>query len=134
MSKIYLTHSSWKKDEALRGTGKLVAPEQLYTAQYLQRFVRRCKEAEVEWAIFSSLHGILFPADRVAWYEKDFYEISEADYQGLLEDFVAKLEPYDEIWFYHNPGRFYLLYQMLVMDVSSRGYRLVPFSHLDEIG
>ena len=134
MSKIYLTHSSWKKDEALRGTGKMVAPEQLYTAQYLQRFVQRCKQAGAEWAIFSSLHGIVFPGDRIAFYERDFYEITEADYRWLVNDFLAKLDGFDEIWFYHNPGRFYQLYQWLVMDVVSRGLHLIPFSHLDEIG
>ncbi|RLI76514.1 hypothetical protein DRP04_12570 [Archaeoglobales archaeon] len=59
--RIYITHCSAKKDDCLRGTGIKVTPDKLYTATPLQRFVERCKEKGVEWAIFSDKYGVVFP-------------------------------------------------------------------------
>src|SRR5215469_18271872 len=71
MDRIYLTHCSHKKDEQYRISGEPVGAEVLYTAAPTQRFMRRCKDKRVAWAIFSDKYGVWFPEVRHEWYEKD---------------------------------------------------------------
>jgi len=130
--RIYLTHCSFTKDTSLKDTGKNVTPDVLYTSQHIQRFINRCKEKNVEWAIFSDLHDVWFPSEKHAWYEKDPAKVTEEEFQHLLENFDRKLQKYDEIYFYHNPGRFHRLYKFLI-EKSSLHNRIHLISHLSEI-
>lgn len=59
--RIYITHCSAKKNDALKNKMKRVTPDRLYTTIPIQRFMKRCKEKDVKWAIFSDLYGIWFP-------------------------------------------------------------------------
>ena len=134
MSKIFVTHCSRKKDDSLRDTGKAVTPEELYTAQPLRRFVRTCKDAGVEWAIFSDKYGIVFPSEKIEWYNKSPNEVSEKEFQKLLQNFVSRLSAYEEVWFYHY-GRFHPhpLYKTLATEARLRGTKVRLFSHISEI-
>ena len=59
--RVYLTHCSAKKDDALKNTSKKVTPDKFYTASPTRRFMNKCKEKSVDWAIFSDLYGVWFP-------------------------------------------------------------------------
>lgn len=133
MKRIYITHCSAKKDKSLKGAGKKAPPDKLYTATPLQRFVQRCKQTEVDWAIFSDKYGVVIPSDEISWYEKHPNTVSNDEFQGLLIGLSNKLSQYDEIWFYHNPGRFHHLYKDLVNEARNQGMNVILFSHIDEI-
>ncbi|QQG39650.1 MAG: hypothetical protein HYS81_04750 [Candidatus Aenigmatarchaeota archaeon] len=130
--KLYLTHCSAKKDDSLRDTVKAVGPDALYTATPTQRFMERCRSQGVRWAILSDLHGVWFPDVSHAWYEKDPNSVSVAEFVALVEDFNAKLAPFDEVIFYNNPGRFHPLYKRLVAESGLRD-RVRFITHLAEI-
>lgn len=134
MKRIYLTHCSAKKDDSLKGTGKKVPPDKLYTANPLQRFVQRCKQTKVDWAIFSDKYGVVFPSEKISWYEKHPNSVSTDEFQSLLSNFYKQLSDYEEIWFYRNPGRFHHLYDALVKEARIKGMNVVLFSHINEIG
>jgi len=127
-----LTHCSKKKDDSLKGTDKKVTPDRLYTATPIQRFIKRCKEKGVEWAIFSDKYGVVFPDQKIEWYDKPPNKVTEQEFRRLLNDFDQKLAPYDEIWFYHNPGRFHPLYRRLLTETKLRD-RIRLFTHLKDI-
>jgi len=116
--RIYITHYSAKKDDLLRHTGKKVTPDKLYTATSTQRFMNKCKEKGVEWVIFSDLYGVWFSDVKHEWYEKDPNTVTEHEFRKLLKDFEQKLGNYEEIYFYHNPGRFHPLYKRLLRGQS----------------
>jgi len=130
--RIYVTHCSAKKDDSLKDTGEAVSPDRLYTAKPLQRFMKRCKDKKVQWAIFSDKYGVWFPHVMHEWYEKSPDTVSEYEFKILVRDFEEKLGKYDEINFYHNPGRFHRLYRRLLEDVKVKG-KIILFSHKDEI-
>lgn len=50
-----------------------------------------------------------------------------------MNDFDTKLESFDEIWFYYNPGRFHSLYARL-LERTRLGDRIRRFNHVGEIG
>jgi hypothetical protein len=133
MNRIYITHCTKKKNPKLKGTGKKVTPDELYKTELIQGFIKRCKEIGGKWAVFSDKFGVVFPDDKFPWYDKPPGSVIEFEYQGLLKNFVAKLSKYDEIWFYHNPGRFHPLYKRLVQDAQKKGMYIILFSHKDEI-
>jgi homoserine dehydrogenase len=58
--RIHLTHCSAKKDDSLHNSTKIVTPDKLYMATPTQRFMSRCKEQRVKWAIFSATVGSNF--------------------------------------------------------------------------
>jgi len=130
--RIYITHCSAKKDDSLRNTGRKVTPDRLYTAKPTQRFMKRCREMQVEWAIFSDLYGVWFPDVEHEWYKKDPDKVTEEEFLALLRDFEEKLRDYDEICFYHNPGRFHPLYRRLLNETGLKN-KITLFSHLKEI-
>lgn len=130
--RIYLTHCSAKKDDSLRDGSTKVSPDVLYTARPTQRFMGKCKLQGVTWAIFSDLYGVWFPDVRHAWYEKDPNTVAEFEFKALLSDFDGRLQGYDEIWFYYNPGRFHPLYRRLISE-SSLANRITRFTHLEQI-
>jgi hypothetical protein len=94
--------------------------------------MRATRNRKVEWAIFSDLYGIWFPEIQHEWYERSPDNVSEEEFKRLLSDFYDKLEKYEEIWFYYNPGRFHSLYARLLVESKSRR-RITRFTHIAEI-
>jgi hypothetical protein len=92
----------------------------------------KCKEKKVNWAIFSDKYGVWFPSIKHRWYDKSPDEVTLVQFIRLVNDFEQKLQDYDEIWFYHNPGRFHHVYQMLLQVAKPEG-KIIPFTHIDEI-
>jgi hypothetical protein len=132
MIRVYITHCSAKKDNSLKNTGRKVTPDKLYKATPTQRFMNKCKQKGVNWAIFSDLYGVWFPGEKHEWYEKDPNVVTEQEFSGLVNDFDQKLRNYDEIWFYYNPGRFHSLYRRLLREINLKG-KVRRFTHIDEI-
>jgi hypothetical protein len=132
VEKFYITHCSAKKDPTLKESNIHVRPHRLYTATPTQRFMKKCDEHGVNWAIFSDRYGVWFSKDRHQWYEKDPSKITESEFNQLVENFDRSLEQFDEIWFYYNPGRFHKLYRKLIKN-SKLKKRIKLFRHLDEI-
>ena len=132
MDRIYLTHCSHKKDEQYRISGEPVGAEVLYTAAPTQRFMRRCKDKRVAWAIFSDKYGVWFPEVRHEWYEKDPDTVTETEFAALVADFDTKLGIYSDICFYYNLGRFHPLYARLLRQ-SAAAARVKRITHLWEI-
>ena len=131
-SRIYITHCCAKKNDGLRDSGVAAQPQELYTSAPTVRFMSRCKLLEVKWAIFSDLYGVWFPSERHEWYEKPPNEVTENEFRQLLSAFDASLSPYEEIWFYHNPGRFHRLYRRIIAD-SRVNNHIHMFSSVYEI-
>ncbi|MBN2028110.1 MAG: hypothetical protein JW854_15285 [Actinobacteria bacterium] len=130
--RIYITHCSAKKDESLRKSGKKVTPDKLYTATPLIGFINQCELMNAKWAIFSDQYGVLFSKDQVSWYEKNPDRVTREEFESLHRNFDERLQPFDEIWFYHNPGRFHGLYRELI-NSSDLKTRIRLFSHKSEI-
>jgi hypothetical protein len=130
-ARIYITHCCLKKDEALRESGLSAAPDRLYTAVTVQRFMTACMDTGVAWAIFSDLYGIWFPQLTHPWYEKAPGKVTPGEFQLLLENFDKELEPYEEIRFYY-PGRLHPLHGRL-LESSRLRTRVHLFSKKAEI-
>ncbi len=130
--RIYLTHCCAKKDEALQYSGEKVTPDRLYIATPTKRFMEECKWEKVNWAIFSDQYGVWFPQEKHKWYEKHPKRVTPQELNTLVKNFEERLEEFDEIWFYRNPGRFHKLYKNLLCEVKIKG-RIIPFQHIDEI-
>ncbi|MDH5684828.1 MAG: hypothetical protein OEZ20_10215 [candidate division WOR-3 bacterium] len=130
--RIYITHCSAKKDDSLKNSGNKVPPDKLYTATPTKRFMNKCKEKKTNWAIFSDLYGVWFPGMEHEWYEKEPDKVTEQEFTELVNNFDRKLQNYDEIWFYHNPGRFHSLYKRLLQETRLKD-RVKLFTHIREI-
>ena len=117
-TKIYITYCSAKKDDTLKNSDLEVYPEELYTSKRIQRFIEKCNEKKVKWAIFSDLYGIWFPKEKHKWYEKHPNKVTSEEFNKLLADFDLKLKRYNEVWFYYNPCRFHNLYDRLIKNSS----------------
>jgi len=130
--RVYVTHCSERKDDRLKDTGMKVKPDNLYTAKPIQRFMKTCKEKQVNWAIFSDLYGIWLPDVEHEWYNKGPDDVTEREFSELVKDFEQKLKDYQEIWFYHNQGRFHPLYKRLLGETKLKD-RVTLFSHLKQI-
>ena len=109
-----------------------MTPDRLYTAKPIQRFMRRCIEIGVNWAIFSDLYGVWFPSERHEWYNKPPGRVTEQEIIELLSDFNQQLSNYDEIWFYYHPSRIHPLYLRLLEETRLRD-RIRCFTHYREI-
>jgi hypothetical protein len=129
---VYLTHCSAKKNDSLKGTSDRVTPDQLYTATPTKRFIVRCKERDVNWAIFSDKYGVWFSTEKHEHYEKDPRRVTAEEFDALLENFNRRLGGFDEIWFYYNPGRFHPLYKKLLSRTRLKKH-VHLFSHISEI-
>jgi len=130
--RIYITHCSAKKDDSLKHTGKKVTPDKLYTATPIKRFMNECKKKQFKWAIFSDLYGVWFPDVEHEWYEKEPDTVTAQEFMKLIDDFDQKLQNFDEIWFYYNPGRFHPLYERLLQRTRLRN-KVKRFTHIREI-
>jgi len=102
---LFITHCSRKKDNGLKNTDKKVAPDKLYTARFIQRFVAKCKEVNVGWAILSDKHGVVFPSDEISWYDLSPSDVINNDEkkQQLIQTLYNQLRTFDKVVFYHNP-------------------------------
>ena len=130
--RIYLTHCTGIKDDQLKSTGQAVSPDKLYTSIPIQRFINRCQEKKVQWAIFSDLYGIWHPYQKHPWYDKHPNTVTDEELQKLIRNFDEDLKDFSEIWFYNNPSWFHRLYKTLVKR-SSLSDRITLFSSLKNI-
>jgi hypothetical protein len=73
----------------------------------------KCKEKGVNWAIFSDKYGVWFPDEMHEWYDLH-PKYAKVNLGQLINNFDDRLEQYNEIWFYYNPGRFHPLYRNLL--------------------
>ncbi|KXB03303.1 hypothetical protein AKJ45_01970 [candidate division MSBL1 archaeon SCGC-AAA261F19] len=64
MTSNYITYCSAKKRESGKWT-----PDKLYISQRIDRFVERCKDKSLDWAIFSALYGFFFPQQKKSAYD-----------------------------------------------------------------
>ena len=101
-------------------------------SKVIQRFIKRCQEQKVEWAIFSDLYGVWFSGERHEWYEKDPSKVSDEEFQRLVTNFDQRLKDYDVIYFYNNPGRFHSLYKRLIKKSTLKD-KIKMISHLSDI-
>jgi hypothetical protein len=135
MKNLYITHCSEKKDDGLKSAGKKVTPDKLYTAKFIQRFIVKCREKNVDWAILSDKHGMIFPSDKISWYNLSPSDVMK-NYEKkrkLLQKLYGQLKAFDKVLFYHNPGRFHALYKYLVYHLIQKGINIKMISHLSEI-
>lgn len=117
----------------MQNTNIKFTPDQLCTSKRIQRFINKCKDKGVEWAIFSDKYGVVFPSDKIEWYEKHPNKVKEEEFQFLLKNFVERLKDNDEIWFYYHPGRFHSLYKRLIEETMKAGLNIKLFKHISEI-
>jgi hypothetical protein len=103
----------------------------LYKSTPTLRFMNKCKEKDVNWAIFSDRYGVWLPNERHEWYNLH-PKNAKANLRELINNFDSRLEQYSEIWFYYNPGRFHPLYQELIIN-SMLNNKIYKFSHINEI-
>lgn len=131
--RIYVTYCSAQKDDSLKNTGIGVTPDILYTSKKrIRPFMDKCKEKGVRWAIFSDLYGIWFPEEKHAWYEKSPDDVTESEFQALLENFDKRLQKYDEIYFYRpSTVCFHSLYKRLLNETKLRARVTLITSLLD---
>jgi hypothetical protein len=130
--RIYLTHCTAKKDESPKHTGEKVTRDRLYRGKFIKAFMRTCKLRGAQWAILSDLYGVWFPDTVHGWYEKHPNSVTDGQFWALARDLDEKLERYNEIWFYRNPGRFHPLYGRLLTATTVRD-RVTLFSRVAEI-
>jgi hypothetical protein len=130
--KIFITHCSAKKNLLFKDNMAKVTPDKLYTAIPTQRFINECKNKGAKWAIFSDKYGVWFSDVLHEWYDKDPNKVKEEEFIRLVSEFDRSLGQFDEIYFYHNPGRFHKIYKRLLKSTKLRN-KIKLFSHLDEI-
>ena len=87
---------------------------------------------DVNWAIFSDKYGVWHSTEKHKWYEKDPDKITDSEFKELVNNFDNSMRSFEEIWFYHNPGRFHRLYRKLI-ETSSLKDKIRLFTHLQEI-
>ena len=121
-----------QKNPVFKDTKVKVTSDKLYTATPIQRFINECKNKGVNWAIFSDKYGIWFSDDLNEWYDKNPNRVTEDEFNRLVRKFDRSLARFDEIYFYHNPGRFHKLYRRLMRSSKLRA-KIKLFTHLSEI-
>ncbi len=129
--KIFITHCSGKK----KNTDRQVTPDELYTGTKIQRFMNRCKQAGVSWAIFSDQYNIWFSHIRHGWYEKHPDQVTPLEFKKLVKNSAVKLKKYGAVYFYgnHRSHYFHPLYKEIINALKKRRIRIAKIHHLDEI-
>jgi len=132
---LFFTHCSMTKDDKLKGTGRKVSPCELYMAPFVQQFCHECKRLGLTYAIFSDVHGFVFPTDRIEWYDKSPTELlrNDAERKSLFDGAYSTLRNYSHAYFYHLPEEIrglHPLYRMLVDDMTSRGIKISEITDL----
>ena len=135
MKHLFFTHCSKTKDDKLRGTGRKVSPCELYQAQFVQDFCQECEKLGLTYAIFSDLHGFVFPTDRIEWYDKNPSELcqNEEERRRLFDRAYSTLRNYSHAYFYHLPDRLHQLYRMLIDDVTKRGVKITEITEVSQL-
>ena len=114
-------------------SNRKTSPLQLYQAAPTQRFMKKCNEVGVEWAIFSDKYGFVFPHDQIQWYEKHPSTVTYSEKEKLFNGAHAILRQYDLAYFYYNPGRIHPFYQALISEIRRRGQEVREITHLAKI-
>ncbi|MCW6160471.1 MAG: hypothetical protein LVQ95_05310 [Candidatus Micrarchaeales archaeon] len=130
--RVYITHCSAKKGNLLKEPGEKATPDRLYTAAPTRRFMKKCKEREVDWAIFSDRYRVWFPNTENSRCGKSPGSVTVDEFAGLVRDFDNKLWKYGEVMFYNSPGRFHRLYKRL-LDASTSRDKIKMITHHGEI-
>lgn len=77
---LYVTYCSAKKNKGV------FPPDRLYKSKRISRFINRCKEVKVNWAILSALYGFVFPDQQI----KDYNVTMRSDKKYWLGIVVVK--------------------------------------------
>jgi hypothetical protein len=135
MGVLYITHCTNKKNPCLKDTGEKVPPDKLYIGDKITGFINRCNNQNVEWAIFSDLYGIWFPHERHKYYDKHPNEVSDEEFNKLLDDSEKKLKKYGRVYFYgnHRSPRFHHLYKKLITQLRKRGLKIIKICSIYDI-
>ncbi|MBI4781943.1 MAG: hypothetical protein HY785_11590 [Oscillatoriophycideae cyanobacterium NC_groundwater_1537_Pr4_S-0.65um_50_18] len=112
--RVYLTHCSKEKEPNLQGTDIAVTPDQLYIDSEIQKFMERCQQKNVSWAILSDLYGVYLSSECRIWYEKHPDTVTPQEEEIVIQDFNRKLDSYDEIFFFVRPESFHPFYERVL--------------------
>lgn len=132
--KLFLTYCSWQKDDSIKNKPVLVGPDQLYTSERLQIFVKACTAANADWAIFSDKYGIWFPNEKKAWYDKSPDSVTPQELSRIVSNSVKSLEKY-QVYFFgdSNDPKFHPLYKEYIHRLEANGITVTVFDDLDII-
>ena len=113
-------------------------PCKLYLAPFVQQFCRECERLRLPHAIFSDLHGFVFPTDRIGWYDKNPTDLlhNNAERIALFDKAYNTLRNYSVAYFYHLPEemrRLHPLYRKLVDEMTERGIKIIEVSDLGQL-
>ncbi|MFH8119740.1 MAG: hypothetical protein QXS37_02970 [Candidatus Aenigmatarchaeota archaeon] len=131
MRVLYITHCSKKKNNIRSKT----LAENLYSATYLQRFIKKCKELDVKWGILSDKYGIVFPKQKIKWYDLSPSHLlkNQTESKKLIKKVTRQLQRFNKIFFYYNPGRFHPFYRYLIRKLRNQNINIKLISHLSQI-
>lgn len=134
MNTIYITHCTYKKNDSYKNTTIQLRPEELYTGTKIHRFINKCKELNVPWAIFSDLYGVWHPGERHIWYEKHPDSVNEVEFEHLIAISKSKLAG-NQVCFYGNYKSHYFhpLYRNVVQRLKEDGVNIRLISKFKEI-
>jgi len=127
---LYLTHCSKEKEPTLKGTDIAVTPDKLYTNSGIQKFMERCQEKNVSWAVLSDRYGVYLSSDCHVWYEKHPDTVTPQEEEIIIEDFNTKLDSYDEIYFIVRPESFHPFYERILKKTMFVG-KVKTFENID---
>ncbi len=132
---LYITHCTKIKDDSLKEKDIEVSPDKLYTGKKIQRFMKKCKDCNVKWAIFSDLYGVWFFDVKHKWYEKHPNEVTPQEFDNLVKESEEKLKGFDKIYFYANYKSHYFhhLYKEAIEELKNKGLNILLISHLTDI-
>jgi hypothetical protein len=90
--------------------------------------MKRCKEKHVNWGILSDKYGAWFSEEKHGWYEKSPDDVTEPEFQVLLENFDQRLKEFDEIMFWRPcETRLHPLYKRLLRETKLKDkLRIIP--------
>lgn len=63
---LHVTYCSKKKAEGI------LPPDMLYKSERIRRFINKCKDRQVSWAILSAKYGFFFPEEKKKNYDTTF--------------------------------------------------------------
>ena len=129
--RIWVTHCSKDKAQSCEISGEAVTPDVLYTSPGLQAFIRYCQAHGYSWAIFSDNYGVVFPDEKIRWYNKPPSTVTAEEFDILVESFTTRLGGYDEICFHHRPGETHPIFERVVERARAAGLKVVDFNFDD---
>jgi hypothetical protein len=135
--RIYITHCSAKKDDSLKHTGKKVTPDKLYTATATQRFMSKCKEKKVDWAIFSDYYGVWFADVKHEWYGDDVGDpnkVTEQKFKNLVKILTKNSKTMMKSGFIITLDDFILCMRIITRNETKRKSKAIHSYQRDYIG